>query len=139
MPTLKMFRTTRGKVECGVLIVDDADADLLLRKWRLHVEGYACIGRGRPGDPTLYIHRLIAERLVGPIPPGPVIDHVNHNRLDNRRENLRVVSNEENLLRNRRPADFKACCSCKTRSRKVAECFECLMPFCPVCLADHAC
>jgi len=139
MPTKKLYRQTHGGPECGVLVVDDEDADLLHQKWRLHAEGYACIGRGRPGNPTIYIHRIIAERFIGPIPPGPVIDHVNHNRLDNRRSNLRVVSNEENLRRNRKPSDFKTCAACQMRSRKVAECPLCLIPLCPVCAADHSC
>lgn len=139
MPTKKLYRQSRSGLESGVLVVDDADADLLDRKWRLHPEGYACIGRGREGDPTLYIHRLITVRFHGEIPSGPVIDHVNHNRLDNRRSNLRVVSNEENLRRNRRPADFKTCAGCKVRSRKVCECVLCLIPYCPVCTADHSC
>lgn len=139
MRTVKIFRTTRGKVECGVLVLDDVDAEVGDGRWRYHSEGYAVRGRGRPGSPTIYAHRIVAARVFGEIPPGSVVDHVNHNRLDNRRENLRVVSNEENLARNRRPADFKTCCSCKIRSRKVTECVECLMPFCPFCLADHSC
>lgn len=45
-------------------------------------------GKWRP----IYLHRFIFD-----FPPRMVIDHINHNPLDNRRENLRVVSNAENM------------------------------------------
>ena len=41
-------------------------------------------------------HRIIWEMHNGPIPEGAEIDHMNHNRLDNRIENLRLVSHSEN-------------------------------------------
>lgn len=41
-------------------------------------------------------HRIIWEMHNGPIPEVAEIDHVNHNRLDNRIENLRMVSHSEN-------------------------------------------
>ena len=65
------------------------------------------IGAGNKGDPTGYIrirrgkkqhylHRLIWEELVGPIPAGMQIDHIDGNKLNNSIENLRVVSPEVN-------------------------------------------
>jgi hypothetical protein len=41
---------------------------------------------------TLYLHRYIQDF----IPNGLVIDHINRNKLDNRRENLRIVTRSEN-------------------------------------------
>ena len=46
---------------------------------------------------THYSHRVIWEILVGPIPKGFEIDHVNKNRGDNRLENLRCVPRRVNL------------------------------------------
>lgn len=140
VPTVKLFRRTYGRVESGVLIFDDEDSDLIGIRWMFHYEGYAFRHLGpRSSRVSEYAHRVVASRVFGEIPPGHVVDHVNHNRLDNRRSNLRVVPNEENLARNRKPADFKTCAACRTRSRKVAECPLCLIPLCPVCNADHSC
>jgi hypothetical protein len=36
-------------------------------------------------------HRIVWERAHGPIPPGHQIHHVNHDRTDNRLENLQCV------------------------------------------------
>lgn len=44
------------------------------------------------------LHRLIADP-----PEGFYVDHINHNTLDNRKSNLRVVTNKENM-QNRRGA-----------------------------------
>lgn len=41
-------------------------------------------------------HRIIWEAVVGKIPEGMQIDHINHDRSDNRIENLRVVTHIEN-------------------------------------------
>lgn len=41
-------------------------------------------------------HRIIWEMIYGKIPDGLEIDHINGSRSDNRIENLRLVSREEN-------------------------------------------
>ena len=42
-------------------------------------------------------HRVrMHQVLIGSIPPGWVIDHINGNRLDNRRANLRILKKAEN-------------------------------------------
>lgn len=44
-----------------------------------------------------YAHRVIWEMFNGEIPPNHVIDHINGNGIDNRVENLRIISIQENL------------------------------------------
>lgn len=44
-----------------------------------------------------YAHRIVWFMHYGEIPKGFDIDHINHDRTDNRIENLRIVSRSENL------------------------------------------
>jgi hypothetical protein len=43
-----------------------------------------------------YIHRLVAMTHIGEIPDGYEIDHINRIKTDNRVENLRICTGEEN-------------------------------------------
>jgi hypothetical protein len=76
-------------------IVDAADLPLVdCDAWRLHSGGYAV----KDGNRTL-MHRVILGLSHG---DRSVVDHRNHNRLDNRRGNIRVCSPSANSL-NRLP------------------------------------
>jgi hypothetical protein len=85
-----------------VAIVDDEDADLAELKW-------CVLGRGRyagrtvkTGVEQVFMHRLILARILGrPLLAGEYCDHINGDKHDNRRVNLRVVTIAENS-RNRR-------------------------------------
>jgi len=69
--------------------VDDADFEWLSqRKWYLHPKGYAAeMSRGK----FSWMHRLINNT-----PAGIQTDHINGDKLDNRRENLRSCTITEN-------------------------------------------
>ncbi len=80
---------TRGYVA----IVDAADYDWLMQ-WKWHWRrGYACRTRSRrdTGSIAIYMHRMILNPL-----PKFEVDHINNNKLDNRRSNLRVCTNIQN-------------------------------------------
>lgn len=52
-----------------------------------------------------YVHRIVWEMHYGPIPNGMQVDHVWHNRGDNRVENLRLVdcvNNHRNKIKGER-------------------------------------
>jgi hypothetical protein len=74
--------------------VDAADYEWLSRdNWRLH-NGYAARWRK---NKRIYMHREIMRP-----PPGKIVDHMNHNKLDNSRPNLRVCTPAENQRNQRK-------------------------------------
>lgn len=76
-------------------IVDDEDFEWLNQwKWRTHSKGYVVrmVG-GRKDAHMIYMHRLINKT-----PRGMETDHINRNKLDNRKCNLRSVFGTENQL-----------------------------------------
>lgn len=67
------------------VILDDDDYEKFKhKKWHLLASRYAANGHH-------YLHRLIMNA-----PKGMVVDHCNHNTLDCRKANLRIVSQAEN-------------------------------------------
>jgi hypothetical protein len=47
--------------------------------------------------PVRLLHHLVLEQTGIEIPENMVVDHINHSGLDNRLENLRIVTESENL------------------------------------------
>jgi len=78
------------------------DADLAEIKWTYLSSGYAYrnIHRTRECLPaiTVLLHRLVLERAIRgrSLQRNEYTDHVNGNKLDNRRENLRLATPEQN-------------------------------------------
>lgn len=85
----KQISLTRGQVA----LVDDEDFDYLNQwKWCVDSYGYAVRTHGkRPNRFTMWMHRLIMNT-----PKGMDTDHINGNRLDNRKSNLRVCNRSQN-------------------------------------------
>lgn len=91
------FSGEKGKGKFA--IVDDADYELVKNiRWFMNNDGYA-IGRAvrGSGGKNKLMHRFIMDA-----PPEFQVDHVNGDRLDNRRENLRFCDTRLNN-RNMRP------------------------------------
>lgn len=83
-----------GVVVAHALVDDDDETSVLAYRWRLSPQGYAVRGgRARP------MHRDVCGLVPG---DGLEVDHRNHDRLDNRRENLRVVTRAQNAQNRQR-------------------------------------
>lgn len=103
-------------------IVSDIDKDLAQWSWSLsdsnrkrlgsHYTCYAkcwinhthaSVSPYKVGQ-TKRLHRVIMERIVGrALTRKEHTDHINGNGLDNRRENLRLVSNSQNSMNSKKP------------------------------------
>jgi len=86
---------TQGKF----VLIDDEDWLLITapdRQWFAHKSRYTFYATCKYRGMTLKMHRLIMG-----FPRTGVIDHKNRNGLDNRRQNLHVVTDNENLYNKR--------------------------------------
>lgn len=74
-----------------ITLIDKEDIELVKHdRWCVSSDGYAISASGKYHKKRL--HRVI----MGEINTSNVIDHINRNRMDNRKNNLRVVTNQEN-------------------------------------------
>jgi hypothetical protein len=93
---MALIELTKG----AFAIVDDDDVELLSRfSWQLNCQGYATanVGIGRAHVTHERMHRLIMRP-----PDGIDVDHINGNRLDNRKCNLRLATRQQNLRNSKR-------------------------------------
>jgi hypothetical protein len=106
---MKYLKLTRGKTA----IVDDEDLDYL-SQFRWHYSGsdkygYAekttYLGGGRKNQKSehIYLHRFITSAKR-----DEIVDHINRNRLDNRKENLRVCEKRQNQVNQEMRKDNKS-------------------------------
>ena len=94
---MKQIKLSNG-MEC---IVDDEDFDFLSKwKWKYH-KALGCYGgyavRNSYDRKTKKHLAIFIHRLVNNTPAGLSTDHINGNKLDNRKENLRSVTQVENM------------------------------------------
>jgi len=96
------LRNKKGEVVAHA-VVDDIDYEFVMR-WKWCLVGGKYVRRGyREGgkQKCMYLHREIAARAGLCLDDD--IDHINHDRLDNRRSNLRAATRSQNLMASRRP------------------------------------
>ena len=83
-----------------IVFVDDEDYEKLTQySWCYHGDGYAA--RGYHNNGKLIIEKM-HQAVIGKAPDGFVIDHINGNKLDNRKCNLRYVTVQQNCFNRKR-------------------------------------
>jgi DUF4097 and DUF4098 domain-containing protein YvlB len=86
---MRIIPLTKGKLA----IVDDNDYDWAMQwKWQVSSEGYAV----RSAHDIKYGKKVRMHRALVNAPDGFEVDHINGNRLDNRRQNLRICTHKDN-------------------------------------------
>jgi len=90
---LKYIKLTKGHTA----IIDDEDYEKVSEfKWCYHNQGYAA---GRRNKKYLLMHRIILEVTD----PKVFIDHIDCNKLNNQKNNLRIVTHQLNQANRPRP------------------------------------
>jgi hypothetical protein len=86
--------------------IDEIDEDLTKLKWCTNQFGretskvWYALRKGPEKDgkqTSILMHRVILERILGrKLEKGEQCDHINHDGLDNRRNNIRLATKQEN-------------------------------------------
>lgn len=107
---MKEIPLTRGKV---ALVDDDMFEELNRYKWYATDDGYA--SRSFSRIKGIRRRNISMHRQIMGTPEGMDTDHIDHNRLNNQRTNLRVCTRLENLRNMRSKPDgtskFKGVCA----------------------------
>lgn len=110
----------RGKYAHMPMLIDDADYDLVKdHRWyvvkretknRRRYYGETCVN-----GKHIHLHRLILGY------PDDDVDHINHDGLDCRRENMRVTTRSQNLMNQRSHGLYKGVTFDKSRDSWKAQ------------------
>jgi two-component SAPR family response regulator len=88
---MKKIKLTQGKYA----LVDNEDFEELNKyNWCFHHSGYAMRRIGKIGkQKSIYIHKIVVK-----CPKGKEVDHINLNKLNCQKYNLRICSHKQNMM-----------------------------------------
>jgi len=92
-------------------LVDDEDYDCLNEhRWcaQKHVTKKFYVVRSSPRDSNVKRKHIYMHRVITNAPKGMDVDHINGNPLDNRKDNLRVCTRQQNCMNRRQRSDNKS-------------------------------
>ena len=91
-----------------------------IRKQSIDSTGYLCLTLSKNGDKIFRIHQLMAITFMNHIPKIDklVVDHINNNPLDNRLENLQLISQRENSSKDKKNGTSKYIGVCFIKKEK---------------------
>lgn len=101
-PTVSEDSITISLTQGQYTIIDHTDADLANFNWlahKHHTSGFYARREITENGETQYmnLHRIILERIIGrQLEADEFCDHINMNKLDNRRQNLRIANRSQN-------------------------------------------
>ncbi len=90
----KVHKIQLSQGKYALVDINQANKLNALGKWTYHAQGYAYRwDRSTKPHKCLLMHRIIMDT-----PKGMDTDHINRNKLDNRKSNLRIVTRSANNL-----------------------------------------
>ena len=94
---MKILRIDSPKYGLINILLDDEDYERIEKdfknlKWTVTKNRNKLYAQKMVNGKNIYLHRYIMN-----CPKGKYVDHINHNTLDNRKQNLRITNNADNL------------------------------------------
>jgi hypothetical protein len=90
--------TIKSKNGIDILVDDDKLEELNKFIWYVSPKGYAISNATKKRNGYIKAN-ILMHRYLTNCPKGMTVDHINGNKLDNRLENLEVVTNHDNVSR----------------------------------------
>ena len=120
---MKILYIKSNKYKDLEILLDDEDYEKIKKdfnnlKWSVTKNRKGLYAQKRVNKKIIYLHRYVMNN------PDGIVDHINHNTLDNRKENLRGTTNSNNLrngtIRKNNKTGVKGVSYCKKRKKFVA-------------------
>lgn len=94
---IKLMGKHAGEVDEDIMLISKRDVEFVMNfKWYLGAGGYP-VTYGSIDSEYKFVPPISCHRFLNPnIEKGHVVDHINRNRLDNRRENYRIITQKQN-------------------------------------------